>query len=79
MYLQVERVEGALVRASRVGRVRTELSTVHAIDSTTREVQSNNEGGHAADSYRGRGTSLIRKRLLLGPCSRSIPRALWWS
>jgi len=26
-----------------------------------------------------RGTSLIRKRLLLGPYSRHMPRALWWS
>ena len=26
-----------------------------------------------------RGTSLIRKRLPLGPYSRPIPRALWWS
>jgi len=25
------------------------------------------------------GTSLIRKRLLLGPYSRPVPRALWWS
>ena len=27
----------------------------------------------------GRGTSLIRKCLLLGPCSRTMPRALRWS
>ena len=26
-----------------------------------------------------RGTSLIRKRTLLGPYSRTTPRALWWS
>ena len=26
-----------------------------------------------------RDTSLIRKRLLLGPYSRLMPRALWWS
>ena len=26
-----------------------------------------------------RGTSLIRKRLSLGPYSRPMPRALWWS
>ena len=26
-----------------------------------------------------RGASLIRKRLLLGPYSRAMPRALWWS
>jgi hypothetical protein len=25
-----------------------------------------------------RGTSLIRKRPPLGPCSRHMPRALWW-
>ena len=26
-----------------------------------------------------RGTLLIRNTPLLGPCSRTIPRALWWS
>ena len=26
-----------------------------------------------------RVTSLIRKRLPLGPYSRALPRALWWS
>ena len=26
-----------------------------------------------------RGTSLIRKNLTLGPYSRLMPRALWWS
>ena len=26
-----------------------------------------------------RGTSLIRKTLLLGPYSRTVPRVLWWS
>ena len=25
-----------------------------------------------------RGTSLIRNSAPLGPCSRTIPRALWW-
>ena len=26
-----------------------------------------------------RGTSALRRRLLLGPYSRDVPRALWWS
>ena len=26
-----------------------------------------------------RGTSFIKKRLPLGPCSVPMPRALWWS
>ena len=26
-----------------------------------------------------RGTSLIKERLLLGPYSRTMPKALWWS
>ena len=26
-----------------------------------------------------RGTSLIRNTPLLGPCSRTVPRVLWWS
>ena len=26
-----------------------------------------------------RGTSLIRNSAPLGPCSRTMPRALWWS
>ena len=26
-----------------------------------------------------RGTSLIRNRLILGPCSLDMPRPLWWS
>ena len=29
--------------------------------------------------YPYRGTSLIRKRLPVGPCSSPMPRALWWS
>ena len=30
-------------------------------------------------SYPYRGTSLIRNCLLVGPYSRTMPRALWWS
>ena len=26
-----------------------------------------------------KGTSLFKKRIPLGPCSRPMPRALWWS
>ena len=33
----------------------------------------------AGKSELDRGTSLMRKRLLLGPYSRAVPRALWWS
>ena len=33
--------------------------------------------GYALDTYRG--TSLIRNSPLLGPYSRTKPRALWWS
>ena len=34
---------------------------------------------HAQEYSWYRGTSLIRKRLLLGPYSRPLPRALRWS
>ena len=33
----------------------------------------------AKSSFRTyRGTSFIRKRVLLGPSSRTMPRSLWW-
>ena len=35
--------------------------------------------GSAHPQSRYRGTSLIRNRTLLGPYSRAIYRALWWS
>ena len=34
---------------------------------------------HQIGEAKYRGTSLIRKRLPLGPYSRPMPRALWWS
>ena len=35
------------------------------------------EEGEVERDYRG--TSLMRKRTPLGPYSRTMPRALWWS
>ena len=35
--------------------------------------------GMLNNAMRYRGTSLIRNNPLLGPCSRTMPRTLWWS
>jgi len=34
---------------------------------------------HAVGAYMYRGTSLIRNCPPIGPYSRTMPRALWWS
>jgi len=38
-----------------------------------------NGAGPESCTFTVRGTSLIRKRLPLGPHSSPMPRALWWS
>ena len=43
-------------------------------------LQFENAGTEEIPHFRSyRGTSLIRNRFLLGPCCKTMPRALWWS
>ena len=42
-----------------------------------RSAQNSNPSTNLSSRYRG--TSLIRSRLILAPCSRFMSRALWWS
>jgi len=48
----------------------------HALPLVKRPSQTGNQV-QMDGAYRG--TSLIRKRLPLGPCSSPMPRVLWWS